>query len=125
MPEAVIRTGSYLEGYRLTTTAGGLQIDTIRADPRSEVPGTLFYNVVRGEMKYLKENDEFFHLGQLTCISSATTQTNILGSEDPELPPIGEAFFYLVEYNDGFSSGYGTESSAKPRFVPPGQGNCP
>ncbi len=34
MPEAVIRTENYLEGYRLTTTAGGLQIDTIRADPR-------------------------------------------------------------------------------------------
>ncbi len=34
MPEAVIRSENYLEGYRLTTTAGGLQIDTIRADPR-------------------------------------------------------------------------------------------
>ncbi len=34
MPEAVIRTENYLEGYRLTTTAGGLQIDTIRADPK-------------------------------------------------------------------------------------------
>ncbi len=34
MPEAVIRTESYLEGYRLTTTAGGLQINTIRADPK-------------------------------------------------------------------------------------------
>ncbi len=34
MNEAVIRSENYLEGYRLTTTAGGLQIDTIRADPR-------------------------------------------------------------------------------------------
>ena len=34
MPEAVIRSENYVEGYRLTTTAGGLQIDTIRADPR-------------------------------------------------------------------------------------------
>ena len=34
MPEAVIRTETLPEGYRLTTTAGGLQIDTIRADPR-------------------------------------------------------------------------------------------
>ena len=34
MPEAVIRTENYLEGYRLTTMAGGLQIDTIRANLR-------------------------------------------------------------------------------------------
>ncbi len=34
MNEAVIRSENYLEGYRLTTTAGGLQIDTIRANLR-------------------------------------------------------------------------------------------
>jgi len=35
MPEAVIRSKNYLEGYRLTTTTmGGLQIDTIWANPR-------------------------------------------------------------------------------------------
>ena len=34
MPEPIIRTENYVEGYRLTTTTGGLQIDTIRADPR-------------------------------------------------------------------------------------------
>jgi len=91
----------------------------------SEVPGALFYNVVRGEMNNLRETDEFIHLGQLTCIASTTTQLSTVGSEDPELPPVGEAFFYLVEYNDGLESGFGTESAAKPRFAPPGQGNCP
>ena len=34
MPEAVIRSENYLEGYRLTTTKNGLQIDTIRANPK-------------------------------------------------------------------------------------------
>ncbi len=48
-----------------------------------------------------------------------------MGSEDTELPSHGEAFFYLVEYNDGLASGYGTESAAKERFAPPGQGSCP
>ncbi len=69
--------------------------------------------------------DEFFHLGQLTCIASSTTQTSTMGSGDIDVPGLGEAFFYLVEYNDGLSSGYGTESSAKERFAPPGQSNCP
>ena len=91
----------------------------------NEVQGAFSYNVIRGEVKNLKEKDEFFHLGQLTCIASTTTQLSTVGSEDPELPPVGEAFFYLVEYNDGLESGYGTESAAKPRFAPPGQGNCP
>jgi hypothetical protein len=91
----------------------------------SDVPGALFYNVVRGELKDIREKNNVFHLGQLTCIASATTQASTVGSEDPEIPPLGEAFFYLVEYNDGFSSGYGTESAFKPRFGPPGQGNCP
>ena len=89
----------------------------------SEVPGALFYNVVRGELKNIREKNDVFHMGQLTCIGS-TTQLSTVGSEDPELPPIGEAFFYLVEYNDGLESGVGTESAAKPRFAPPGQGNC-
>jgi hypothetical protein len=91
----------------------------------SEVPGALFYNVVRGELKKIREKDEVIHLGQLTCIASPTSQTNTMGSEDPENPPIGEAFFYLVEYNNGQSSGFGTESAAKERFAAPGQGNCP
>jgi hypothetical protein len=90
-----------------------------------EVPGALFYNVVRGKLKNLKELDEFLHLGQLTCIASFTNVPSTAGSEDPELPPLGEAFFYLVEYDDGLPSGYGTESAAKDRFAPPGQANCP
>ena len=91
----------------------------------SLVPGAFSYNVTRGEIKNLREMDEFFHLGQLTCIASTTTQTDTMGSEDPELPAMGEAFFYLVEYDDGLPSGYGTESAAKERFAPPGQSSCP
>ena len=52
------------------------------------------------------------------------TGTNTEGLEDPALPPSGEAYFYLIEYNDGVASGYGTASAAKERFVPPEQG-CP
>ena len=88
------------------------------------VPGTSYYDVVRGELANIREKDEFYHMGQLACTASATTQTDTVGLEDPELPPSGETFFYLAEYNDGLPSGYGTVSAAKERFVPPGQG-CP
>jgi hypothetical protein len=90
-----------------------------------EIPGALFYNAVRGRVSGLRDKLDFFHLGQLTCTASATTQTSTVGAEAAELPPPGESFFYLVEYNDGLASGYGTESAAKARFAPPGQGNCP
>jgi hypothetical protein len=89
-----------------------------------EVPGALFYNAIRGRVSGLREKLDFFHLGQLTCTASAATQTSTVGSEDTERPSPGDAFFYLVEYNDGLPSGYGTESAAKNRFAPPGQGAC-
>lgn len=86
-----------------------------------EVSGALFYNVVRGEVGNLKDLNGSYHLGSLTCIGSATTQMSTVGLEDGDLLPLGEGFFYLVAYDDGSPSGYGTESAAKERFVPPGQ----
>jgi hypothetical protein len=86
-----------------------------------DVPGALFYNVVRGEVRNVHERDGSFHMGRLECISSMSTQTSTVGLEDHELPPLGEAFFYLVEFDNGLPSGYGTESAAKERFNPLGQ----
>ncbi|MEE8111797.1 MAG: thrombospondin type 3 repeat-containing protein, partial [Acidobacteriota bacterium] len=64
----------------------------------NRVPGALSYNVVRGELKNLQETEQHIHLGPLTCIASALTEPTTSGWEDPDLPPQGEAFFYLVEY---------------------------
>ncbi len=76
---------------------------------------------MRGEVRNLRDKNEVFQLGQLTCIAPAIAQFSTAGHEDAAVPPLGEAFFYLVEYNDGHPSGYGTESAAKERFVSPGQ----
>jgi hypothetical protein len=89
------------------------------------ISGALFYNAVRGRVSNLRDKLDFIHLGQLTCTAPSATRTSTMGSEDTEFPSPGEAFFYLVEYNDGLASGYGTESAAKERFAPPGQGACP
>jgi hypothetical protein len=91
----------------------------------NEVPGAFFYNLVRGEVKNLRDAGDHYDLGPLACLAGGTTATNILGAEDTGLPPIGEAFFYLIEYNDGLASSYGTANAAKPRLAPPGPGNCP
>jgi hypothetical protein len=90
-----------------------------------DVPGSSLYDVVRGELANLRELSGSFRLGPLTCITSGATETSTAGLEDPELPPVGQGFFYLAGYNnDGRYSGYGTESAAKERFVPPGQDGC-
>lgn len=87
-----------------------------------DVPGALFYNIVRGDVRKIHERDGSFHLGQLKCISAVSSQTSTVGFEDSELPVPGEAFFYLVEFDNGLPSGYGSESAAKTRFSSPGQG---
>jgi len=56
-----------------------------------------------------------------TCVATGSTDTTTANLEDAQQPDLGEGFFYLVGYDDGTWSGYGTESAAKERFVPPGQ----
>ena len=90
----------------------------------SAVPGAVAYDVVRGAVSSLSEAADSFHLGPLTCLASATPLTSTVGSEDPEVPPPGEAFFYLVQYREGLPTGYGTATAAKPRLAAPQQGAC-
>jgi len=62
-------------------------------------------------------------LGAVQCVAAARVSPDTLGLEDSAAPAAGRAFFYLVEYNDGARSGYGTESAPKPQI--PGSGDCP
>ena len=88
----------------------------------NEVPGALYYNVIRGQLSNISETGSIIDLGPVVCIEADSTDESTLGWEDGELPETGEAFFYLVEYYDGISSTYSTESVGKPRA--PGPGDC-
>ena len=66
---------------------------------------------------------ENIDVGDVTCIASGLTAPTTLGHEDTVDPAAGEAFFYLVEYDDGGRSSYGTVSASKPRA--PRAGGCP
>ena len=79
------------------------------------VAGAMFYNVGRGDSLNLSDAGDHYDLGLLTCIASASAAADTIGSEDLDLPALGEAFFYLVEYDDGSLSGLGTVSAGKPR----------
>jgi hypothetical protein len=89
-----------------------------------EFPGAWSYDLVRGELANLRELNGSYRLGPLTCLAAGATETSTVGLEDPGVPPVGQGFFYLAGYDDGRHSGYGTESAAKERFVPPGQEGC-
>ncbi len=89
----------------------------------NEVAGALFYTVAQGDLKSLNENEEFIDLGAVSCIEANSTGASTLGHEDSVVPAAGEAFFYLIAYNDGQDSSYGTVEVPKPRKVASGQ--CP
>ena len=92
------------------STAGTL----LRWDP---VPSAFSYKVIRGTVSSLREAGDFINLGMVACIQPASMATSTQGQEDAEIPPVGEAFFYLVAYNDGRDIGYGSATATKPRVT--------
>jgi hypothetical protein len=86
------------------------------------VAGAQTYDVIRGDLSNVTETPVVINLGTVTCLENDSTDVSTVGWEDPAVPPSGEGFFYLVEYFDGTSSGYGTVSASKPRA--PGAGDC-
>ncbi len=88
----------------------------------SIVPDALFYAVVRGDLRNLRQTEDAIDLGDTACVEALSTDATTAGSEDPSLPEPGEAFFYVVEYHAESSSSFGTEAAPKPRVV--GSGGC-
>lgn len=87
------------------------------------VAGALYYNAVQGDVSNLHYGNSTIDLGSVTCIAGRTQQTN---ATDPTLSgPPGRAIFYLVEYNDGHSSSYGSVSAGMETVVTPAAGACP
>ena len=86
------------------------------------VPDAESYDVIRGELNNVVETGVVINLGTVVCIEANSTDESTLGWEDRELPEPGRVFFYAVEYYDGISSTYGTESAGKPRA--PSAGDC-
>ena len=87
------------------------------------VPNALYYNVVQGDVGNLHYGNSVIDLGTVTCLAARTSQTNVT---DPQLTGSpGRALFYLVEYNDGRPSSYGSETTGMETIVTPAQGACP
>jgi hypothetical protein len=92
---------------------------SLRWDP---VVGALSYRAIRGNVGSLREADDFIDLGTVSCLATDSSAASTVGHEDPEIPPLGQAFFYAVAYDDGRDSGYGTDTVSKPRMM--SKGGC-
>ena len=78
------------------------------------VPRAISYRVIRGTLGGIRETDEWVELGTVSCIQPDSSATSTASHLDAEAPSPGQAFFYLVAYNDGQDSGYGTNTAMKP-----------
>ena len=85
--------------------------------------GSIFYSVLRGDLAQVHITGSSIDLGPVACIRSHTLQPSTEGTEDAASPPVGGAFFYLVEFNLGDGGSYGSDTAIKPRV--PGAGACP
>jgi hypothetical protein len=86
------------------------------------VPGAVEYNVIRGNLGDLTVTADSIDLGSVTCLEAGSTDTITAGDEDSQVPVSTQTFFYLVDFDDGRRSGYGTETAPKPRV--PTAGDC-
>jgi hypothetical protein len=86
------------------------------------VTGVQTFDVIRGDLSAIAETPVVINLGSVACIEDNSGDLNTVGWDDSASPPPNEGFFYLVEYNDGTGSSYGTESVGKPRAA--GAGDC-
>jgi carboxypeptidase T len=104
-----------IRGYSLSSQGkvSGL-ILSWPGDPGFEwqpVPGApdATFEIVRGDIADLSGDAGGVDLGSLTCVEPAARGTS--HPSDPEMPPSGTIWFYLVRFNLGLSSGdWGTGS---------------
>jgi hypothetical protein len=87
------------------------------------VSGAVYYNAVSGDVRNLRYGNNIIDLGAVNCLAAHSSQTSV--TEPQSSSPSGQALFYLVEYNDGRSSSYGSATSGMETVVTAAQGACP
>lgn len=125
-------SGNVGSGYALITVAHdrGGKTDPLELDMTVTASGTLAswvdfdhvgaYNLIRGSLSQIQELGSAIDLGGVTCLEAGTTSMDNSGSEDMEVPPSGDMFFYLIESDNGKRSSYGSQTVPKPRSIQTG-----
>jgi hypothetical protein len=59
------------------------------------VPGAL-YDVIRGQVKSVRQTPTSFDLGAVICVADDLADSDTAATPDTTLPPVGDAYFYVV-----------------------------
>ncbi len=93
----------------------------------ASVAGARGYDVIRGDVGSLAMGDGRVILGDVKVLARGTGGASVAEDGVGGVPALGQAFFYLVQYEDAQSrpSGFGTESAPLPRAPTSCEGGCP
>ncbi len=79
------------------------------------VNGAELYDVIQGDLGQVTVSSGTISLGRVHVLASGQIGTSYSEGTGEAIPPVGSAFFYLVQYRDAqTASGWGTESSPWP-----------
>ena len=90
------------------------------------VPCSMNYDLIRGRISAVTPGPTQIDLGSVTCLADDVPQTNVFnvtGPSDPDSPPLGVAYFYVVRArNAAVPETYGFSSDSRERV--PSSGDC-
>jgi hypothetical protein len=90
------------------------------------VTGATGYDVITGDLAGWHRGDEALDLGRVQALARGTIGTSVSEPAGTADPPIGHAFFYLVQqHTERGAVGYGTESAPLPRVATICEDGCP
>lgn len=92
----------------------------------SAVPGAQGYDVIRGALSQMRLANGVLGLGTVAVLSRNVEATSIVESGADMVPPLGTAWFYLIQQRmPGGPAGFGTESAQWPRIPDACDSGCP
>ena len=90
------------------------------------VEGAQGYDVISGDLSALRAMNDMLSLGAVRVLARGTLDTSATEPATSQTPPVGHAFFYLIEQRtEHGASGYGTESAPWPRVPASCDNGCP
>jgi hypothetical protein len=90
------------------------------------IQGATGYDVIRGTLSQVRRENGVTNLGLVSVLARNTALTTVSEPLTVPIPPIGEAFFYLVqERTADRATGWGSEPAPWPRVPGSCEGGCP
>lgn len=93
----------------------------------SRAPCNATYDLIKGEISAVTPGPSQIDLGTVSCLANDVAQPlhswDVIGPEDPEIPPVGSVYFYLVRPRGPvLPETYGASSDNRERV--PFSGDC-